>query len=103
MMNKGIWFSSIKKTTLTIINVIILGIACAIVCVAPLPDSGFLADKTSVDWDSTSREWPSMRARPRLAGPVPTTRPKRDYYGEHLKRPQCWKRLLYRFALVNMD
>lgn len=103
MMNKGNWFSSIKKTTLTIINVVILGIACAIVCFAPLHNSGFLADKTSVDWVSTSREWPSTRALPRLAGPVPTTPPKCDYYGEHLKSLQCWKRLLYRFALVSVD
>lgn len=85
MMNKGNWFSSIKKTTLTIINVIILGIACAIVRFAPLYNLGFLADQTSVDWDCTSRDWPSMRARPRQAGPVPTTPPKCDYYGEHFK------------------
>lgn len=89
MMNKGNWFSSIKKTTLTIINVIILAIACTIVCFASLQDSEFLTDKTSVDWDSMSRAWLSTRARPRQAGPVPTTPPKRDYYGEQLKRLQC--------------
>lgn len=31
-MNKGQWFSTGRKMTLTIINLIILGIACAIVC-----------------------------------------------------------------------
>lgn len=74
-MNKGNLFSSAKKTTLTVINVVILGIACAIVCFASLQDSEFLADKTSVDWVSTSRESLSMRARPMLAGPVRTTPP----------------------------
>lgn len=32
VMNKGRWFESWKKIVLTIINLVILGIACAIVC-----------------------------------------------------------------------
>lgn len=36
IMNKGVWFSSPRKILLTIVNLIILGIACAIVCVHPL-------------------------------------------------------------------
>lgn len=80
MMNKGNLFSSTKKTALTIINVVILGIACAIVCFIYLRDSELLANKTSVDWDSMSRAWLSTRARPRPAGPVPTMPPKIGYY-----------------------
>lgn len=36
-LNRGQWFSSWNKITLTIINLIILGIAFAIVCPLPSP------------------------------------------------------------------
>jgi hypothetical protein len=102
-MNWGHWFSSAGKIALTIINMIILGIACAIVCFVFLRDSEFPADKTSADWDSTSLALLSTRARPRLAGLVPTTPPKLGYHGEHTLCFQRWKWLFYRFVLVSID
>jgi hypothetical protein len=102
-MNWGHWFSSPGKIILTIVNMIILGIACAIVCLVSPRDSGFPADKTSADWDSTSRAWLSTRALPRLAGPVPTMPPKLGYHGEHMLCFQRWKWLFYRFVLVSID
>jgi len=54
VMNKGKWFSTPSKIALTIINLIILGIACAIVCVPDILDKyESRADNTSVDWDYT--------------------------------------------------
>jgi hypothetical protein len=57
LMNKGQWWSSPKKIFLTIINFLILGIACAIVSFSTFcnPLLGeWHADCSSVGWDFMS-------------------------------------------------
>jgi hypothetical protein len=77
VMNKGKWFSTPSKIALTILNVIILGIAIAIVCFPDILDAYEPhANDTSVDWDYTSRVLLSTRVLPRPAGHAPTTLPK---------------------------
>lgn len=51
IMNKGVWFSSPRKILLTIVNLIILGIACAI-CGLGLYVSG-----KSIHENSSSSSW----------------------------------------------
>lgn len=78
-MNKGKWFSTPRKIALTILNVIIFGIALAIVRLSPFPpDVEYSTDPLSVDWVSMSLELLSTQARPREAGPVPTMPTKCD-------------------------
>lgn len=77
-MNKGQLFDNWKKITLLIINIIILGIACAIVSHKSLVYAriGASTNNTSVVWDFMSRASLSTKARPRLPGLAPTTPPR---------------------------
>jgi len=70
VMNKGEWTRSPKQIALTIVNLVILGIALAIVCLVYLSKAFSLANKISADWVCMCRASRSMRVRPLLAGPV---------------------------------
>jgi hypothetical protein len=77
VMNKGRWFESWKQIVLTVINLVILGIACAIVCLNfPCVMEICANNMCSADWVCMCPASRSTTARPRPPGPVPTMPPK---------------------------
>ena len=75
-MNKGVWFSSPQKIGLTIVNIIILGIAIAIVSLSSsLYQVLRVLSLTNISagWDSTCLESPFTITPVVIAGPAPTT------------------------------
>lgn len=73
LMNKGEWFSTPKKIFLTIVNFLILGIACAIVSLknSLISLAVWCADRNSVDWGFMSLASPFMTVPQTPAGLVP--------------------------------
>lgn len=77
VMNKGRWFESWKKIVLTIVNLVILGIACAIVCLTyPYMMKIYANNMCSADLVCMCRASRFTTVRPRPPGPVPTMPPK---------------------------